>query len=178
MQLKDSLAFRLTGKLVVLAFFWATLPHPAFPESAQSHLEKGLEYYDNLYYEKAIPKLKEALRIGLTEKDDQIKAHKFLALAYIVEAQSEEAKIHFQQILRIDPKFRLDPNLSPKFLPIFDEVAKQMRPAEVKKKRKKTLWYLLGGAVLAGATTAIVVVTGGGEVPPAVSRIPDPPPPP
>jgi len=160
---------------VILFYLWAILPQEAFGQTGESHLEKGLEYFDNLHYEKAIPELREAIRLGLSEKDDRIIAHEFLAFSYIVEGETEQAKIHFKEILRVDPKFRMDPDLSPKFLTIFDEVAGK-RDGKVKKEKKKTLWYILGGTAVAGAATGILLATGGGEE--EIPRIPEPPPPP
>jgi LysM repeat protein len=86
-------------------------------------LEKGIIDYFVGDYRGAVKNLQKALAVGLTEKGDVSKTHRFLAFAYVALNEPDRAKRCFREALKIDPDLRLDPvYVSPKIIAVFEEV--------------------------------------------------------
>ena len=85
-------------------------------ESAETFLEEGVASYNDLYVDQGITKLNRAIQLGLGNKDDLIRAYKYLAFAYITIGENDKARECFGKILKLDPFYELNKELSPKIL--------------------------------------------------------------
>lgn len=89
-------------------------------------LNDAVDQYNKGEYRLSIDKLTGIiLKTGedMILKDDLIKIHKYMAFDYIALDETVAAKREFMEILKLDPKFSLDPrDTSPKILSVFNEV--------------------------------------------------------
>lgn len=100
-----------------------TKGEPQTKDENQLLLKKGIESYFKGKYDEAVTEINSALEKGLKEKEDKLKAHRFLAYTYIAKEDKEEAKREFKKALEIDQKMELDPiYVSPKIIEVFKEV--------------------------------------------------------
>lgn len=96
---------------------------PQTKDENQLILKKGIESYFKGKYDEAVTEINSALEKGLKEKEDKLKAHRFLAYTYVAKEEKDEAKREFKKALEIDPKMELDPvYVSPKIIEVFKEV--------------------------------------------------------
>lgn len=96
---------------------------PQTKDENQLILKKGIESYFKGKYDEAVTEINSALEKGLKEKEDKLKAHRFLAYTYVAKEEKDEAKREFKEALEIDPKMELDPvYVSPKIIEVFKEV--------------------------------------------------------
>ena len=72
----------------------------------QPMLEEGIKSYKEGRYLEAVSDLRSALDAGLS-KNDQVKAHKFLAFNYCVTRREMLCREEFGKALAIDPEFEL-----------------------------------------------------------------------
>jgi Tfp pilus assembly protein PilF len=72
-------------------------------------LSAGITYYEDAKYALAEKNLKDALALGLTDPDDQVAAHKYLAFLYCVSSRKTLCKEEFNKAFEIDPAFTLNP---------------------------------------------------------------------
>lgn len=96
---------------------------PQPKDENQLLLKKGIDNYFKGKYDEAVTEINSALEKGLKEKEDKLKAHRFLAYTYVAKDEKDEAKREFKKALEIDPKMELDPvYVSPKIIEVFKEV--------------------------------------------------------
>ena len=96
---------------------------PQPKDENQLLLKKGIDNYFKGKYDEAVTEINSALEKGLKEKEDKLKAHRFLAYTYVAKEDKEEAKREFKKALEIDQKMELDPvYVSPKIIEVFKEV--------------------------------------------------------
>lgn len=69
-------------------------------------LKKGMDFFNNAYFGKAIETLQKALEKGLN-RDDSVRALLHTALASYALNKSGEAEQNFRKLIRIDPGFEL-----------------------------------------------------------------------
>ena len=110
--------------LLVLLFS----PVVVFAQSANDKLIQGIKAYNELEWEAAIRLFNDALQLGLS-RTSQIAVYKYLGFCYIETDRPAMAKKAFEDILNMDPDYRLDPNISPKYLDIFKIVRSEFEPA-------------------------------------------------
>jgi tetratricopeptide (TPR) repeat protein len=72
-------------------------------------LSAGIQYYEEGNYKESAKLLQEALKKGLSDKTDQIKAHKYLAFIHCVSGRKKECTNEFKKALALDPNFELKP---------------------------------------------------------------------
>ncbi len=89
-------------------------------------LNEAIAQYDEGEYKMSIDKLMGItlkMRENLILKKDLIKIHKYRAFDFIALDETVAAKGEFMEILKLDPRFRMDPRTtSPKILSVFDDV--------------------------------------------------------
>ena len=95
---------------------------------AERLLQKGIDDYNDLEFERAIQLLERALNLGLPDKS-KVDAYKYLGFVYIVDEQVPKAKEMFRKLLEIDPNHQLSPHASPKLTQVFNEVKSQFKPS-------------------------------------------------
>ncbi len=96
---------------------------PQPKDENQLLLKKGVDNYFKGKYDEAVTEINSALEKGLKEKEDRVKAYRFLAYTHVAKEEKEEAKRQFKKALEIDPKMELDPvYVSPKIIEVFSEV--------------------------------------------------------
>ncbi|MES2151444.1 MAG: TssQ family T6SS-associated lipoprotein [Pseudomonadota bacterium] len=77
---------------------------------SQEKLAEGMRAYTEGHYKEAAETLQEALKRGLPDKADQIRAHKYSAFAYCVSKLSAPCQAEFARIFQLDPDFVLLPS--------------------------------------------------------------------
>ncbi|MBI5181425.1 MAG: LysM peptidoglycan-binding domain-containing protein [Nitrospirae bacterium] len=98
-----------------------TEPRPK--DENQLLLKKGIDSYFKGNYDDAVAEINTALEKGLKEKEDRVKAYRFLAYTHVAKEEKDEAKKQFKKALELDPKIELDPvYVSPKIIEVFREV--------------------------------------------------------
>jgi hypothetical protein len=113
-------------------------PKPKPPRTvAEQHLADGMTKYDAGEYRTAFALLQTALKEGLTDKSDQIKAHKTSAFSECLVHRLVTCRNEFMKIFDIDPSFDLAPAESghPSWAKTWAR-AKQLTKEEQEKKAK------------------------------------------
>lgn len=82
---------------------------PQFRSEGEQSLSTGIKLYEEANYEDATQYLQRALSKGLKDKDDQIKAHKYLAFIYCVSGRKKKCSSEFKEACKLDPNFELQP---------------------------------------------------------------------
>lgn len=77
--------------------------------NGEPDLTTGLRQYDEGNYGKAALSLQASLDAGLSNKSDQIKAHKYLAFIDCISNREGQCFDEFRKVLDIDPAFELSP---------------------------------------------------------------------
>jgi Tfp pilus assembly protein PilF len=75
----------------------------------EQKLSTGIKNYEEGNYKDSAKLLQEALNKGLSDKTDQIKAHKYLAFIHCVSGRKKECTNEFKKALELDPNFELQP---------------------------------------------------------------------
>jgi hypothetical protein len=81
-----------------------------FATQAQQKLAEGIKEYDAGRYNESLGALQAALKAGLPEKMDELRAHKFMAFGYCVSQRAKQCRAEFQQIFTKDPTYELLPS--------------------------------------------------------------------
>ena len=76
---------------------------------AEQKLALGIARYDNGDFTLSAADFREALRLGLSRKQDQVVAHKYLAFIHCVSRREKLCRDEFRKALKIDPAFKLEP---------------------------------------------------------------------
>lgn len=123
MRLKHLLMLRLRLILVsTIAIAVLLGPNWVFSdEIALQALNQGLEYYNELEFEKAISSLENALKREL-DRFDKIKAYQYLALCYDALDQTPKVTEAFSQILDIDLNFQAPSDFPPRLSDIITQL--------------------------------------------------------
>jgi len=77
------------------------------PRKAEQELSTGIRSYEDGNYKNAARSLQTALDTGLTFKNDQIAAHKYLAFIHCAQEREKLCRDEFRTALELDPKFEL-----------------------------------------------------------------------
>ncbi len=72
-------------------------------------LADGIKQYEDANYSEAARLLQSSLDQGLG-KDDQVKAHKYLAFIHCISGREQRCRDEFRAALKIDPSFELAAN--------------------------------------------------------------------
>jgi Tfp pilus assembly protein PilF len=109
--------------LAILAALGGCATHP-FQTEAERTLQAGIKNYDEGDYKTATKALQTALNMGLTDLDDQVKAHKYLAFINCISGREKQCRDEFRKVLDIDPGFTLEPAEAghPSWGPVFRSV--------------------------------------------------------
>jgi Tfp pilus assembly protein PilF len=100
-----------------------------FRSTGEQALSEGIKNYEDGKYKLASENLKTALSKGLSHKNDQVKAHKYLAFISCVSGQEKQCRGEFKKACEIDPNFELGtaekghPIWGPVFLSVKSETA-------------------------------------------------------
>jgi Tfp pilus assembly protein PilF len=78
------------------------------PKGAQD-LADGIKQYEDANYSEAARLLQSSLDLGLG-RDDQVKAHKYLAFIHCISGREQRCRDEFRAALKIDPSFELAAN--------------------------------------------------------------------
>jgi hypothetical protein len=77
---------------------------------AQQKLAEGIKQYEAGRYPQAQEGLRAALKGGLPERADEVRAHKYLAFSYCLTRKTYLCRTEFRTIFRLDPAFELLPS--------------------------------------------------------------------
>jgi hypothetical protein len=78
--------------------------------TAQQKLAEGIKEYDAGRYRESIDALQLSIKSGLTDKADEIRAHKYSAFASCLVRKSMQCRSEFRTIFALDPAFQLVPS--------------------------------------------------------------------
>jgi Tfp pilus assembly protein PilF len=92
--------------------------------NAEQSLNTGVQQYEDGNYQEAGKNLQAALDAGLSEKSDQVRAHKYLAFIACVSDREKQCRSEFLIALQLDPGFDLKPSEAghPIWGPVFRSV--------------------------------------------------------
>ena len=76
---------------------------------AEQQLSSGVKNYEDGDYKSSMEDLQKALETGLSNKTDQVRAHKYLAFIHCMSAREKQCRDEFKKALEIDPAFDLKP---------------------------------------------------------------------
>lgn len=68
-----------------------------------------MKSYEDGDYKFSMEELQRALEMGLSNKNSQMKAHKYLAFIHCISAREKQCRDEFKKALEIDPAFNLEP---------------------------------------------------------------------
>ncbi len=77
--------------------------------AAEQKLELGIANYHKGEFKLSEEEIGHALRLGLSNRRDEVAAHKYLAFAYCVSNRKLQCRYEFRKALKIDPTFNLQP---------------------------------------------------------------------
>ena len=106
--------------LTALACALLLVAAPAHASVESDLVQKGVAAYDDLDYPRAVELLEKALRESLT-REERIITFRTLAFAQVALGQRDAARVSFERLLRLDPKFQLDRTISPRIRAVFEE---------------------------------------------------------
>ena len=97
---------------------------PMHESKGKKMLDVGIQHYEDGDYANAVSEIQAALKAGLADSSDQVKAHKFLAFTYCVTDRQTLCGDEFKKARAIDPKFNLAPAEAghPIWGPVFRDV--------------------------------------------------------
>lgn len=105
---KDAEPVRESTKSEKVAVPVAT-PLPAPVDKAQQALLDGIASYENGRYTLAARQFQSALALGLERREEQARAHKYLAFLSCVRGNRRQCRDEFRKALAADPGFDLSP---------------------------------------------------------------------
>lgn len=76
---------------------------------ASQKLALGIASYENYNFKSSLAELRSALHLGLSSKQDQVLAHKYLAFIHCISKRKTQCGYEFRMALKIDPAFELEP---------------------------------------------------------------------
>ena len=79
------------------------------PSPAEQKLSGGVKSYEEGDYKSSQEAIQKALEMGLSNKNDQVQAHKYLAFIHCVSAREKQCRDEFRKALEIDSNFDLKP---------------------------------------------------------------------
>jgi len=97
---------------------------------AEQKLSGGVKSYEDGDYKASMEELQKALEMGLSNKNDQVRAHKYSAFIHCISAREKQCRDEFKKALEIDPAFDLKPAEAghPVWGPVFRSV--KAKPAK------------------------------------------------
>ncbi|MDB5762232.1 MAG: hypothetical protein JWQ21_1227 [Herminiimonas sp.] len=78
--------------------------------SAQQKLAEGIKEYDAGRYKEALNALHAAIKNGLSDKTDEIRAHKYAAFTHCLMKNGAQCRTEFRTIFSVNPAFELLPS--------------------------------------------------------------------
>ncbi|MFH1811175.1 MAG: hypothetical protein ABIJ09_20720 [Pseudomonadota bacterium] len=115
---------------VLVCALLVVVPAPAAGPRARSanSLERAKKQFDRLRYREALPLLLKAVDDPAVSIDERREALALLGTVQVILDDEPGARASFSRLLREDPDHRLEPNLSPKILDVFEAVRRELSP--------------------------------------------------
>ncbi len=101
---------------------------PTLASAATGSLEKGVQLYESLEYEKAAQLLEAALADESAPTADRAKAAGYLGVIHLVLGREKAAREAFAAALRLDPSVQLPADASPAVRSVLEEVRATLTP--------------------------------------------------
>ena len=99
-------------------------------KKGEQMLSAGIKNYEEGNYKKAAKNLQDSLDAGLSNKNDQVKAHKYMAFIHCASGRQSQCRDSFKKALEINPDFKLAPAEAGH--PIWGPVFQGIRPQSIK----------------------------------------------
>ena len=118
---------KLSKSFLILTAIFLLLSVNCYSDDGKPHLNRGLQAYQAADFDRTISELDEAIRLGLSDKDDLIKAYLYLGFAYIAKNQRLHAEVEFGKAIKLEPTLNLDPKIySSKIISVFNYVRERL----------------------------------------------------
>jgi tetratricopeptide (TPR) repeat protein len=123
--------YRARAAWVLPVALWALVVGPAAARAqaggdAAAELARGIELYNDLEYEAAIPVLEQAAADSSLPRPGRIEGYKLLALSHLALGQTENARRAFRGLLALDPSYELPAAEGQKAVALFTEVKRSL----------------------------------------------------
>ena len=76
---------------------------------AEQKFSSGVKSYEEGDYKTSMESLQSALDMGVSSKEDQVTAYKYLAFIHCVSGREKQCRDEFKKAFEIDPNFDLKP---------------------------------------------------------------------
>jgi Tfp pilus assembly protein PilF len=95
--------------VVILGLFLLSACASLMSTPAEKQLDNGVNRYEEGDYKSSLTSLQSALDMGLKIKDEQVRAHKYLAFIYCISEREKLCRDEFKKAFEIDSNFDLQP---------------------------------------------------------------------
>lgn len=131
-SLSNSMAKRLVFCLLGVSLVFSSLPVWAqgAPAPVNPHLQEAKNLYNNLRYAEVVHKLERALAMPGNTPKQLCEIYELMGTVHVILGNQDAAVDAFNELLNVDPKYKLDPSLSPKILSIYSRVKSEFVPRE------------------------------------------------
>lgn len=164
--------FRAMSKVIracLLIMLVATLPAPISALAGGSDaLRRGLEYYDSLEYEEALPLLERAMKDEGLESSLRAQAGLHAAIIKISLGEVESAREIIGRVVLLSPDVELPDSASPQIMNLLDDARAALPPPTTEAREQGMLIHVPPSP---GQDSAPAVVRLGAEAPEALERI-------
>jgi hypothetical protein len=117
------------GILLLVFVFSGFAPGKIFAQEGPTQIEKAVSAFAELDFEGALEKLELAQEASGNKPGDLVRIHSLRGLCLVALNKSGEATQAFTAALSIDPAFRLDGDLSPRYQEPFQQLLEKGVPA-------------------------------------------------
>ena len=101
------------------------------PAPPNRYLKEAKDLYQRLRYAEIVHKLERALTVPGNTPKQLCEIYELMGTVHVILGNQDAAVGAFNELLNVDPKYRLDSSLSPKILSIYSRVKSEFVPQEV-----------------------------------------------
>jgi hypothetical protein len=98
------------------------------PAPPNRYLEEAKDLYKHLRYAEIVHKLERALTVPGNTPRQLCEIYELMGTIHVILGNDDAAVDAFNELLNVDPRYRLDPSLSPKILSIYARVRSEFVP--------------------------------------------------
>lgn len=100
------------------------------PTPPNRYLKEAKDLYQRLRYAEIVHKLERALTVPGNTPKQLCQIYELMGTVHVILGNQDAAVDAFNELLNVDPKYRLDSSLSPKILSIYSRVKSEFVPKE------------------------------------------------
>lgn len=160
------------SRVVLLTFLLTAVPAASAAAQAAcdaSHLEQAMSLYEFGWFDEAFDLLKPCVPGGFAESAQRASAYQLMARFYIATDSLEHARLWVKQLLRVEPRYRPDPQVEGL---LFADMVQDLKPRWYTWLWKGNAWYKWAGrGLLITGVASLPFLLQGHEEP----DLPEPP---